>query len=92
MFFKRYIDDVLTTVPANMIDHILNSFNSLDDKIKFTHDIENNNEISFLDLKLHRKFYGSISCNWYRKKTWSDRYINFFSEHSNSVKTSLIKE
>ena len=34
-FFKRYIDDV-TTVPANMIDHILNSFNSLDNKIKIT--------------------------------------------------------
>ena len=34
-FFKRFIDDVLITVPANMIDHILNSFNSLDDKIKF---------------------------------------------------------
>ena len=90
-FFKRYIDDVLTTVPINMLEQTLNSFNSIDNKIKFTHEIEKDCNISFLDLKLQRNNDGSISCNWFRKKTWSGRYINYFSEHSDSVKTSLIK-
>ena len=90
-FFKRYIDDISMTIPDDMIEYTLNIFNSLNEKIKFTHEVEINNKISFLDLQLIHNNDGSISFNWFRKSTWSGRYINYHSEHFNNTKLALIK-
>ena len=35
-FFFRYVDDIITAVPANEIDIIVNTFNSYNHKIQFT--------------------------------------------------------
>ena len=36
LFFFRYVDDIITAVPTNEIDKILNTFNSYSHKIQFT--------------------------------------------------------
>ena len=49
-FFFRYVDDIITAVPANKIDTILNTFNSYNHKIQFTTEKESDGKICFLDV------------------------------------------
>ncbi|XP_053598083.1 uncharacterized protein LOC128668677 [Microplitis demolitor] len=89
-FFKRYVDDICTCIPKDKIDEFLRIFNSYQEKsLQFTIELENNNEISFLDTKLIKQNNRLIT-NWYRKPTWSGRYINFNSNHPLSQKIGII--
>jgi len=48
--YYRYVDDILLITPANRVDIILNSFNSIHNRLQFTVEYEKNRSISFLDL------------------------------------------
>ena len=76
LFFLRYVDDVITCIPKNKVQYMLDIFNNYDDNLKFTYEIENNHEISFLDVLLIRENNRLIT-NWYRKSTFSGRLLNF---------------
>ena len=75
-FFYRYVDDILLCVDKKHINNILHIFNSYHEKLKFTHEMEVDSSIPCLDVKLIRK-NNSITTNWYKKPTTSDRLINF---------------
>ena len=54
----RYVDDTFTFIKEgdiNNVEEILNNFHS---SIKFTHEIEKDGEISFLDVKVIRNCTG----------------------------------
>ena len=87
--YKRYVDDIIIALPSDRINETLNIFNSYHQKLQFTIETEINNTISFLDIALTRED-NQITTNWYRKPTWSGRFINFFSCHPMPQKIGII--
>ena len=88
-FFFRYVDDIITAVPTDKIDTILNTFNSYNHKIKFTIEDESDGKICFLDVLIIRNGE-KIKTNWYQKPTCSGRLLNFYSHHPLSYKINVI--
>lgn len=88
-FFYRYVDDCITLVPRDKTNYILELFNSYNSKLQFTIEIEDNNTLNFLDLSLIRT-NNTINTQWFTKSTWSERYINFRSNHPISQKKSVV--
>lgn len=52
--------------------------------------MEENNSIPFLDVLLIHNENGSISTDWYQKKTWSGRYLNFLSSLPMTYKKNTV--
>ena len=94
MFWYRYVDDVLACIKIEEVENILSCVNSINNHIQFTAEKEENNSISFLDLKIMKKPNGSLNFGIYRKPTHTDKYLNFDSynpiQHKNSVIRTLI--
>ena len=67
-FIKRYIDDGILCVQKDKIKFIMNIFNNLRERIKFTYEKEINQKISFLDLEITHLADGKIKLDWYHKK------------------------
>ena len=80
-FYFRYIDDTLLFVPLDKLQKVIDTFNDYHPRIQFTPEMERNNRISFLDLKIIKLNNGKIVSNWYRKSTYSGRMLNFISNH-----------
>jgi hypothetical protein len=72
------------------IDQFLNHLNSLHSSIKFTMEIEENNQIPFLDVLVTRD-KDQLRHTVYRKKTHSDRYLNAQSHHHPQQRRTLMK-
>ena len=64
-----------------MIDYTKNIFNSYNKHLQFTVEESTNNRISFLDLLIIIEADGYLITDWYRKPTYSSRYLNFHSHH-----------
>ena len=58
--------------------------------MKFTMDIEENNNISFLDVLITKNGDGSLAHQVYRKPTHIDRYLQANSHHFPSQKLGVI--
>lgn len=92
IFWKRYVDDVFAIIEGDVNDanKIKDSLNSYNPQIQFTIETEENNEIAFLDILIKRTDEGNIETKVYRKKTHTDRYLNFNSFPHKSQKISVI--
>ena len=88
--YLRYVDDILIVAPHTEIENILQCFNTNQFNIKFTLEKEKERPINFLDISITRKQDQKLSLNWYRKPTWSGRYLNFFSHHPLRYKKSVV--
>jgi len=77
-FFYRYVDDIFMIIPKAKVDLMLASFNSYHPRLKFTCEMEKDNTLNFLNTSVIRTDNGSLVTNWYRKPTFSGRYINFY--------------
>jgi hypothetical protein len=84
--WKRYVDDVFAVIKKDKGEEILDKLNSFYPTIKFTMEIEKNNEIPFLDLKISRKEDGKIEFSIYRKPTDTQLLIRNDSFHHQSHK------
>ena len=86
----RYVDDTfLLFHNINQIQKFKYYLNPQDVNIKFTSEIEINNSLSFLEIKIageNNKFNTSV----YRKLTFSGVFTNFESFIPNSYKYTLI--
>lgn len=89
-FYYRYVDDSCTACPAKRTEELKNTFNSINEHIQFTMEIEKDKQIAFLDTLLIRDDDGFIKTNWYHKDTWSGRYLNFHSSMPFSYKKNTI--
>ena len=90
VIYKRYDDDTFLLFRSK--DHIENFRCYLDCQhpiIKFTSEMEENNSILFLDIKI-RRVNNSFSTSIYRKVTFSGVFTNFESFVPVSYKSSLI--
>ena len=76
--WMRYVDDTFILWPhgANDLDAFLNHLNSQHPAIQFMMEKESEEKIPFLDVLVERKGK-KLSTGVYRKKTHTDRCINF---------------
>ena len=89
LFLLRYVDDIVCCIPRVKLEQMLNVFNSYDDRIKFTYEIEKNNSISFLDLQVIND-NNHIITNWYMKPKFSEKFLNFSSSHPKVHKVGMV--
>lgn len=47
--YFRYVDDIFIIIPRNKLHHVLVVFNSYNNRLQFTYEIEKDGMISFLD-------------------------------------------
>ncbi|XP_076299355.1 uncharacterized protein LOC143218195 [Lasioglossum baleicum] len=90
VFYKRYVDDVITCLKPQQLQTVLDTFNSFHDRIQFTHEIENDSCLSFLGVSVLRDG-NKLKTNWFHKTSWSGRYVNFHSHHPLQHKIGLVK-
>ncbi|KAJ8916940.1 hypothetical protein NQ315_013412 [Exocentrus adspersus] len=91
----RYVDDVFSIWPHgqdNLTD-FLNFLNNIEPTIKFTLELKENNKLPFLDVMISKntEINSNFQTNVYRKKTNTNRYLNFNSNHHLSIKKGVIK-
>ena len=89
-FYKRYMDDIFIICKMDHTDRILQHFNSQDPSIKFTIEKETDKKLPFLDVLVDRNENGEIITTVYKKKTHTDQYLNYRSEHPNKHKMSVV--
>ena len=89
--YVRYVDDCFIISNSEKVSSLLfDKLNSVHNSIKFTKEIETNNQLPFLDVLIKRKddkFITSI----FRKPTFTGQYLNFLSYCSRRRKIGLIK-
>ncbi|XP_053686607.1 uncharacterized protein LOC128736152 [Sabethes cyaneus] len=66
-FIKKYVDDLITALPADKIEYVKRTFNTYDPHIQFTCEVENENRLPYLDMVLIRTGEQQIVTDWYRK-------------------------
>lgn len=87
--YYRYVDDIFSIILTDKIDTALSIFNNYYGRLRFTHETECNLVLNFLNTTVIRSNRILIT-NWYRKPTWSDKYINFLSGHPLKYKINTI--
>lgn len=86
-----YVDDSLYSVPGNKVDEFVSAFNRYHPSLKFTHELEQDRKLAFLDIEVSRTEEGDIYTNWYTKPTASGRVLNYHSSHPMHQKVNNIK-
>ena len=88
-FFILYVDDILTSVPKDQVNNVIEIFNSINKNLQFTYETEVNNIINFLDRTIIRNNH-SVITNWYQKPTFTGRILHYKSNHPKHQKISMI--
>ena len=78
-------------IPNNKIKDTIENFNSYHPRLKFTFELEIDNTLPFLNLLMIKNQDVTLATNWFRKNTFSDRYLNFPSNHLFKQKIAIIK-
>ena len=80
----RYVDDIFAVFDthSDTIDNFISKLNNRFPSIKFTHEIENNDRLPFLDVLVIRNTNNCLEFDIYRKNTTTRRYIPNESHHS----------
>ena len=91
--WRRYVDDVLEVIKSGTTQKLTDHLNTVDPtgSIKFTHEEESEGKIPFLDTLIVRKPDGTVKLLVYRKKTHTDQYLNFDSQHPLHQKLGVIR-
>ena len=96
IFYRRYVDDTFLIFKSKAhIPLFLQYLNIKHQNIQFTSELETDNSISFLDMKLHKTDL-KLLAEIYRKPTFSGLGVNFLNNCSlkfkiNAVKTLLFR-
>jgi len=88
-FYFRYVDDIVMATHPNHINVIFKTFNDYHQRLKFTIEQEDDRSLSFLDLLL-RRLDNKIHIDWFHKKTFSGRFLSYFSSHPVCHKVGMI--
>jgi hypothetical protein len=90
--YFQYVDDILiiyNTIESNIYE-VLNEFNQITPKLKFTMEEETDRRLSFLDITIQRGQH-HITTNIYRKPTTTDSVIPNDSCHPKEQKMAAIQ-
>ena len=90
-FWRRYVDDTFAIIHSRYLSRFLQHLNSIKPGvICFTHELETNNRLPFLEVLVTRMDNGDLITSIYRKPTHTDQLLNFHSHHPASVKRSVV--
>ena len=87
----RYVDDTFLINKNNKIKGTIENFNSYHPRLKFTFELEIDNTLPFLNLLIIKNQDGTLVTNWFRKNTFSGRYLNYLSNHHFKQKIAIMK-
>ena len=89
LYYKRYMDDTFllfsSSEDVKKFDKYINSRHK---SMSFTHEVENDNKLPFLDILVARE--NSFTTDMYRKPTFSGLYTNFHSFLPEKYKSGLV--
>lgn len=85
----KYVDDFFMMVPREEVENVLTVFNRYNSNIQFTMEVEDNNQIPYLDVMVIRLQSGELVTKWYKKPFASSRLLNFRSNHKFSQKSNV---
>jgi len=90
--WKRFFNDTFIIWPhgKQKLKDFLQHLNSLSNSIKVTMEIEENDNLRFLDILIKKKKYGSISHEVYCNKTHIEHYLHANSHHHPSQKSVVL--
>jgi len=88
-FYFRYVDDIVMAVSSDNVNQIFRTFNEYHDRIKFTIEYEEGRYLSFLDILFTIKD-DKLYIDWFHKKSFSGRFLSFFSGHPLCHKVGMI--
>ena len=90
---RWYLDDVLEVIKKGTTENLTEHLNKVNPmgSMKFTFEVEDQGKIPFLDTLLVRKEDGSVKLLVYRKKTHTDQYLDFQSQHPLHHKLGVIR-
>ena len=74
--WKRYVDDTISYIKEESIEHVLSKLNGYHDNIEFTYEIENDDKLPFLDVLVIRKDC-EVEATVYRKSTNNAIYLHW---------------
>ena len=89
--WKRYVDNTFVIIHKNSVEDFLYHLNTIENSIKFTIKKEADYTLPFLDTLVRRNEHGDFSTSVYRKPTYSNRYLNFRSDHPLEHKHSVVR-
>ena len=91
LFWKRYVDDTFTALPQEQIQQFPDHLNSIELTIQLTIETEVEEILPFLDTRVTHHADGSLTTSVFRKKTHTDRYLNFESHHPLAHKVTVAR-
>ena len=89
--WKRYVDDTFCIMKKTAVLETLDHLNGIRPTIQFTVEEETEGVLPFLDTQLNRGRDGTLDVTVFRKKTHTDRYLQFESHHPMHVKRGVVK-
>ena len=84
------MDNILTTIKESLIDSKLSEINSLQSKLKFTLEVEQNGNLPFLDICVEHH-EGTLCSTRYCKPTDTGLILKFHAMAPKSYKNSVIQ-
>ena len=85
------MDDTFTALPQEQIQLFHDKMNSIEPTIQFTIETEVEGTLPFLDTMVTRHVDGSLTTSVFRKKTHTDRYLDFNSHNPLVHKIALAR-
>ena len=73
----RYVDDTFTFIKPEEISNVVSTLNRFHKDIQFTHEVEQDSRIAFLDVGITKRENGSFQTDVHRKRTDTNLYVNW---------------
>ncbi len=89
--YYRFVDDTIAALKSNLINDFHAHLNAQDSSIQFTVERYSQDGLPFLDTLNVVSINGSIETSVYRKKTHTDRYLDFDSHHPICHKRGVVR-
>ncbi|BHF79178.1 hypothetical protein SprV_0602229700 [Sparganum proliferum] len=90
-FWARYLDGTFVVIDRDQLLTFKERLNAVFPDIQFTMEVEENNQLAFLDVLVCRKDCGGLKTKVFRKATNTMQVLNFNSNHPISHKRSCVR-